>query len=168
MSKESTFQPGASQWIGKPMRRLEDAKLLSGGGRFTDDVTLPGQLHAAFTRSPHAHAKIASIDVTAARAAPGVVAVYTGKDILAAGLNPVPFTQMHKRPGGADMTVPPRNALTSDVARFVGDAVAMVVAETREQARDAAELVEVDWHALPANADLPTAASRDAPVHWAD
>ena len=168
MSKESTFQPGASQWIGKPLRRLEDAKLLAGGGRFTDDVVLAGQLHAAFTRSPHAHAKITSLDVTAARASPGVVAVYTGQDILAAGLAPVPFTQMHKRPGGADMSVPPRNALTSDVVRFVGDAVAMVVAETREQARDAAELVEVDWDALPANADLPTAARADAPVHWAD
>ena len=167
MSQESNIQPGKSQWIGKPLRRLEDAKLLSGQGRFTDDVNLPGQVHAAFTRSPHAHARIASLDLGAARAAPGVIAVYTGADILAAGMLPVPFTQMHKRPGGADMTVPPRNALTSEVARFVGDAVAMVVAETRDQARDAAELVEVDWDALPANADLPTAARADAPVHWA-
>ena len=167
MSQESNIQPGKSQWIGKPLRRLEDAKLLSGQGRFTDDVNLPGQVHAAFTRSPHAHARIARLDLGAARAAPGVIAVYTGADILAAGMLPVPFTQMHKRPGGADMTVPPRNALTSEVARFVGDAVAMVVAETRDQARDAAELVEVDWDALPANADLPTAARADAPVHWA-
>ena len=166
MSQQSDIQPGKSQWIGQPLRRLEDAKLLSGRGRFTDDVNLPRQLHAAFTRSPHAHARIASLDVSAARAAPGVVAVYTGADILGAGLQPVPFTQMHKRPGGADMTVPPRHALTSEVARFVGDAVAMVVAETRDQARDAAELVEVDWDALPANADLPTAASATAPVHW--
>ena len=168
MSEELNMQPGMSQWIGKPLRRLEDAKLLSGQGRFTDDVNLPGQVHAAFARSPHAHARIASLDVAAARAAPGVIAVYTGADILASGLLPVPFTQMHKRPGGADMTVPPRNALTSDVVRFVGDAVAMVVAETRDQARDAAELVEIDWDALPANADLPTAARADAPVHWAE
>ena len=168
MSEELNMQPGMSQWIGKPLRRLEDAKLLSGQGRFTDDVNLPGQVHAAFARSPHAHARIASLDVAAARAAPGVIAVYTGADILASGLLPVPFTQMHKRPGGADMTVPPRNALTADVVRFVGDAVAMVVAETRDQARDAAELVEIDWDALPANADLPTAARADAPVHWAE
>ncbi len=161
------MQPGASQWIGKPLRRLEDRKLLSGEGRFTDDVTLENEAHAAFVRSPHAHARIAGIDVSAARAAPGVLAVHTGADVLEAGLAPVPFTQLHKRPDGADMTVPPRHALTADVARFVGDAVAMVVAETRDQARDAAELVEVDWEPLPANADLPTAASADAPVHWA-
>ena len=167
MSHDPIAQPGASQWIGKPMRRIEDARLLSGQGRFTDDVSLPRQAHAAFTRSPHAHARIARIDTAAACAAPGVVAVYTGADIAAAGIGPVPFTQMHKRPGGADMTVPPRNALTADEARFVGDAVAMVIAETREQARDAADLVEVEWDALPANADLPSAARADAPVHWA-
>ena len=168
MSQETNIQPGKSQWMGKPLRRLEDAKLLAGQGRFTDDVNLPGQLHAAFVRSPHAHARIASLDIFAARAAPGVIAVYTGADIRGAGMKPVPFTQMHKRPGGADMTVPPRDALTSEVARFVGDAVAMVVAETRDQARDAAEMVEVDWDALPANADLPAAARADAPVHWKD
>jgi aerobic carbon-monoxide dehydrogenase large subunit len=164
---EQTMQPGASQWIGRPLRRLEDRKLLSGEGRFTDDVTLENAAHAAFVRSPHAHARIAGIDVSAARAAPGVLAVYTGADVLAAGLAPVPFTQLHKRPDGADMTVPPRHALTADEARFVGDAVAMVVAETRDQARDAADLVEVDWDPLPANADLPAAASAHAPVHWA-
>ena len=166
MSNKSVVQPGQGQWIGKPLRRLEDAKLLSGQGRFTDDVNCEGQLHAAFTRSPHAHARIASLDTSAARAAPGVIAVYTGADILAAGLASVPFTQMHKRPDGKDMTVPPRNALTSEVARFVGDAVAMVVAETRDQARDAAELVEIDWDPLDANADLPSAARADVPVHW--
>ena len=95
-----------------------------------------------------------------------MLAVYTGADIVVAGLAPVPFTQLHKRPDGADMTVLPRHALTGDVARFVGDAVAMVVAETRDQARDAAELVEVDWDPLPAVADLPTSASGKGPVVW--
>ena len=164
---EQVIQPGTSQWIGKPLRRLEDQKLLTGQGRFTDDVVLEKEAHAAFVRSPHAHARIAGIDVSAARAALGVVAVFTGADVVAAGLEPVPFTQLHKRPDGADMTVPPRHALTADTARFVGDAVAMVVAETRDQARDAAELVEVDWEPLPANADLPRAERPDAPVHWA-
>src|SRR4051812_9745168 len=163
-----SVQPGQSQYIGKPLRRLEDAKLLSGRGQFTDDVSLPGQVHAAFTRSPHAHAKIARIDVSAAKAAPGVLAVYTGADILSANLAPVPFTQMHKRPDGTDMKVPPRHAITSEVVRFVGDAVAMVVASTRDQARDAADLVDIEWDPLPANADLPAAARPDAPVHWAD
>ena len=164
---EQAIQPGASQWIGKPLRRLEDQKLLIGQGRFTDDVSPENAAHAAFVRSPHAHARIARIDLAAARAAPGVLAVFAGADVLAAGLAPVPFTQLHKRPDGADMTVPPRHALTADVARFVGDAVAMVVAETRDGARDAAELVEVDWEPLPANADLPRAGRSDAPVHWA-
>ena len=168
MREQSLVQPGASQWIGKPMRRVEDARLLFGQGHFTDDVSLSGQVHAAFARSPHAHARIAKIDLSAAHAAPGVIAIYTGDDILAAGLGPVPFTQMHKRPDGTDMKVPPRNALTSGEARFVGDAVAMVVAETRDQARDAAEMIEVDWEALSANADLPAAARADAPVHWPD
>ena len=167
MSEHSDIRPGASQWIGKPMRRVEDARLLSGQGRFTDDVNFEGQAHAAFARSPHAHARIARIDLSAARAAPGVIAVYASADLVAAGLAPIPFTQMHKRPDGADMTVPPRHALTADVVRFVGDAVAMVVAGTRDQARDAAELVEVDWDPMPANADLPSAARADAPVHWA-
>ncbi len=168
MSEQSLVQPGASQWIGKPMRRVEDARLLSGQGRFTDDVSLPGEAHAAFARSPHAHARIAKLDAAAARAAPGVLAVYTGADVIAAGMGPIPFTQMHKRPDGTDMKVPPRNALTADEARFVGDAVAMVVAETRDQARDAAEMIEIDWDPLPANADLPAAARGDAPVHWPD
>lgn len=168
MSEQSLVQPGASQWIGKPMRRVEDARLLSGQGRFTDDVTLPGEAHAAFARSPHAHARVAKLDTAAARAAPGVLAVYIGADVVAAGMGPVPFTQMHKRPDGSDMKVPPRNALTPDEARFVGDAVAMVVAETRDQARDAAEMIEIDWDPLPANADLPAAARADAPVHWAE
>ncbi|MGE0873487.1 MAG: xanthine dehydrogenase family protein molybdopterin-binding subunit [Burkholderiales bacterium] len=159
-------QPGASQWIGRSVRRIEDAKLLAGQGRFTDDVNLPGQAHAAFVRSPHAHARFSAIDTAAALAAPGVIAVLTGADVVAAGLGAIPFTALHKRPDGAAMTVPPRLPLTADVARFVGDAVAMVVAETRNQARDAAELVEVDWEPLPAVANLEATARGDAPAVW--
>ena len=159
-------QPGAGQWIGKPMRRVEDQRLLTGQGRYTDDVSLAGQAHAAFVRSPHAHARIGKIDTSAARAAPGVIAVFTGADVVAEGLASVPFVRLHKRPDGSDITAPPRLPLTADVARFVGDAVAMVVAETREQARDAAELVEVEWQPLPAVADLAAAARADAPQVW--
>jgi carbon-monoxide dehydrogenase large subunit len=148
----------ASQWIGKPLRRLEDARLLTGQGRYTDDVRPEGAAHIAFLRSPHAHARIAKLDVTVARAAPGVLAVYTGADVAADGLQPLPFAQLHKRQDGSPIVAPPRMPLTAGVARFVGDAVAMVVAETRHQARDAAEAIEVDWEPLAAIADLPGAA----------
>jgi len=163
---ELPAQPGASQWIGKAVRRVEDQRLLAGLGRYTDDISLAGEAHAAFVRSPHAHARIRGIDVSAARGAPGVVAVFTGADVLAEGLASVPFVRLHKRPDGSDITAPPRLPLTADAARFVGDAVAMVVAETREQARDAAELVEVDWEPLPAVAGLEASARADAPRVW--
>jgi carbon-monoxide dehydrogenase large subunit len=160
------LQPGKSQWIGKPVRRLEDQHLMTGRGRFTDDVTLPNLAHCAFARSPHAHARIARIDATAARKAPGVIAVFTGADLIADGVNPLPFAQMHKRPDGSPIVAPPRNPLTADAARFVGNAFAMVIAETRNQAKDAAELVEVEWEALPAIVDAVDAARADAPRHW--
>jgi carbon-monoxide dehydrogenase large subunit len=159
--KDAAFpagQPGASQWIGKPLRRLEDARLLTGQGRYTDDVRPEGAAHVAFLRSPHAHARIARIDTAAARAAPGVIAVYTGADVAADGVGEIPFTRMHKRQDGSPIVAPPRMPLTADEARFVGDAVAMVVAETRELARDAAELVEVEWEPLEAVSGLETAA----------
>jgi len=153
-------QPGASQWIGKPLRRLEDARLLTGQGRFTDDVRPEGAAHVAFTRSPHAHARIARIDVSAARGAPGVLAVYTGADVAADGIGEIPFTRMHKREDGTPIVAPPRMPITADAARFIGDAVAMVVAETRNQARDAADLVEVEWEPLDAVAGAEAAAKQ--------
>jgi len=153
---ESPFS--ASQWIGKPLRRLEDARLLTGQGRYTDDVPLEGAAHAAFLRSPHAHARIASMDVAAAREAPGVIAVFTGEDVAADGLKPLPFSHLHKRQDGTPIVSPPRMPITAAEARFVGDAVALVIAETREQARDAVERIEVEWTPLEAIATLPEAA----------
>ncbi|HSD55021.1 MAG TPA: xanthine dehydrogenase family protein molybdopterin-binding subunit [Burkholderiales bacterium] len=160
------LQPGKSQWIGKPVRRLEDQHLMTGRGRFTDDVILPNLAHAAFARSPHAHARIVKIDASAAQAAPGVIAVFTGADLIADGVNPLPFAQMHKRPDGSPILAPPRYPLTADAARFVGNAYAMVIAETRNQAKDAAELVEVEWQELPAIVEAVDAARADAPKHW--
>jgi carbon-monoxide dehydrogenase large subunit len=148
----------ASQWIGHPLRRLEDARLLTGQGRYTDDVQPEGAAHVAFLRSPHAHARIARLDAAAARAAPGVLAVYLGADFVADGVGEIPFTRMHKREDGTPIVAPPRMPVTAEVARFVGDAVAMVVAETRNQARDAAELIEVDWEPLEAVAGVEQAA----------
>jgi carbon-monoxide dehydrogenase large subunit len=159
-------QHAYSQWIGHPLRRLEDDALLSGRGRYADDLDAPGAAHAVFHRSPHAHAEIRSIDVSAARAAPGVLAVYTGRDVVAAGLKPLPFNRMHKRPDGAPMLDAPRYALTPDAARYVGDPVAMVVAQTREQARDAAELIEIDWVPRPAVTDLAASGQDDAAPVW--
>jgi carbon-monoxide dehydrogenase large subunit len=157
----------ASQWIGKPLRRLEDARLLTGQGRYTDDVPLEGAAHVAFLRSPHARARIASLDVAAARAAPGVIAVFTGEDAAADGLKPLPFSHLHKRQDGTPIVSPPRMPISAGEARFVGDAVAMVVAEQREQARDAAERIEVDWAPLAAVADLPGAArAGDAAAYY--
>jgi carbon-monoxide dehydrogenase large subunit len=157
---------GRSQWIGRPLRRLEDENLLQGKGRFTADFSLPGELHAQFVRSPHPHARIRTIDLAAARATPGVIAVYTGADLLADGLKSMPFLGLHKRPDGSPITAPPRMPLAIDVARFVGDAVAMVVAESREIARDAADLVEIDWEPLPAVVDATASAQPGAPVVW--
>ncbi len=160
------LQPGKSQWIGKPVRRLEDQHLMTGRGKFTDDVTLPNQAHCAFARSQYAHARIVRIDTTAARKAPGVIAVFTGADLIADGVGQLPFAQMHKRPDGSPVVAPPRYPLTADAARFVGNAFAMVIAETRNQAKDAAELVEVEWEDLPAIVEAVDAARADAPAHW--
>jgi carbon-monoxide dehydrogenase large subunit len=160
------LQPGKSQWIGKPVRRLEDQHLMTGRGKFTDDVTLPNQTHCAFARSQYAHARIVKIDTTAARSAPGVIAVFTGADLIADGVGQLPFAQMHKRPDGSPVVAPPRYPLTADAARFVGNAYAMVIAETRNQAKDAAELIEVEWEDLPAIVEAVDAARADVPPHW--
>ena len=159
-------QPGRSQWIGKPVRRLEDRHLMTGRGKFTDDVSLPNQVYAAFARSPHAHARIVHIDTAAARSAPGVIAVITGADLIADGVGTMPFGQMHKRPDGSPIAAPPRYPLTADAVRYVGHAFAMVVAETRNQAKDAAELVEVEWEEQPVVADAMSSARADAPRLW--
>jgi len=160
--------------IGKPLPRKEDARLLRGQGRFTDDFSLPGQLHAAMVRSPLPHARIRGIDTGAARSSPGVAGVFTGVECAADGLgaiphNPVPSTKYDMKltgPGGAEIFVGPHVPLPADKVRHVGEAVAMVVAETRAQALDAAELVEVDYEELPYATTSWEAAQKDAPVVW--
>jgi carbon-monoxide dehydrogenase large subunit len=152
--------------IGQPVTRSEDPRLLSGGGQYTDDHSLPGQLYARFVRSQVAHGDIRSIDVSAAAAMPGVVAVYTGKDLLDAGLGSLPSALPLKNRDGSDYYVPPRYALTPDRVRHVGDAVAMVVAETAGQAEDAVEAVAVEIDALPAQVALTTAKDADAVKVW--
>jgi len=110
---------------GKPVRRVEDADLLAGKGRFADDASVPNQVYAYFLRSPHAHARIASIDGRAAKEMPGVIAVVTGDDLVRAGVKPLPSSADFKRPDGKPLASPPRHALAVDAVRFVGEAVAV-------------------------------------------
>lgn len=157
--------------VGKPLRRKEDLRLLTGKGHFTDDFNLPGQVWAAMVRSPHPHARINGIDKTAALAMPGVLAVYTGADCIADGLKPIPHSPVPSTKydvkltgrGGTPVFIGAHDVLPPDKARHVGEAVAMVVAETRAQAYAAAEAVEVDYEPLPSVADSREALSADAP-----
>ena len=147
--------------------RREDARFLCGRGTYTDDLNVPGQVHLAVLRSPHAHARIAAVDKSAALALPGVLGVWTGADLLALGIGPIPFAAGTKKPDGSATSAPLRYPLTPDVARFVGDAVVAVVAETLQTARDAAELVVVDYEELPAVAHPAQAAAAGAPAIYA-
>src|SRR5258706_9021007 len=150
--------------IGARIQRKEDYRFLTGAGQYTDDVTLPGQAHAAFVRSPHAHARIKSINTAKAKTSQGVLAVYTGDDIAAAKLGGLPCGWLITDVNGQPMKEPPHPVLAQGKVRHVGDQVALVVAETQDQARDAAELVEVDYEALPAVVDAVKARAKGAPV----
>ena len=148
--------------VGQSVRRIEDPRLLQGFGRYADDVNLPHQAYAVVVRSPHAHAAIRSIDATAARAASGVLGVFTGEDLAADGLGDLPTDKSRKRPDGSPAFATPRPALVRGRARHVGDPVAFVVAQTIEQAVDAAELVAVDYEPLPAVAATADALRKGA------
>ncbi len=143
--------------IGQPVLRVEDPKLLRGQGRYTDDVNLPGQAYAFMVRSRYAHGKIRKIDVAEARAMPGVLGVYTASDLAAAGVNPIKCGMMVNGRDGKPWLTPVRPVLAGDKVRFVGEAVAMVVAQSRAQAKDAAEAVTVDIDPLPAAASVAEA-----------
>ena len=136
---------------GQAVRRLEDDALLAGHGRFTDDVseTLQAQTRLVFVRSPYPHARIASIDTAAARAMPGVLQIFTGADLVAAGVKPLAGSAGFKRADGTPSAAPPRWALAHEVVRFVGEPVAAVVATTLQQAKDAAEAIAIDYQELP-------------------
>jgi carbon-monoxide dehydrogenase large subunit len=151
---------------GKSVRRVEDEALLTGQGRFADDVDAPGQLRLLMLRSPHAHARIASIDISAAAAMPGVKAVLTGADLVQAGVKPLPRSVDFRREGGAPSEAPPQHVLAVDTVRFAGEAVAAVVAETLAQARDAAEAIAIDYDPLPVAVDMRAAVQPGAPLVW--
>src|SRR5262252_8259054 len=150
--------------IGQSVSRFEDPRLLKGGGRYVGDMVLPGMVSAYVLRSPHAHARIRSIDTTKAKAAPGVLAVLTGADWAASGFGDLPVAAGMKLRDGAPMYRPKYPALVQDRVRWVGDYVAFVVAETRLQATDAAELIAVDYEPLPAVVSTAAAAAPGAPL----
>ena len=145
-------------YIGESLPRTGDRRLLTGTGRYVDDVRIPGTAHAAFVRSPHAHARVVGIDATAALALPGVLAVYSGADVAEMMTPQVAAAEM--LPGRSIQRWP----LATDRVRFVGDPVAVVVAEDGYVARDAAELVAVEYEPLPAVATAEAALVADAPI----
>jgi carbon-monoxide dehydrogenase large subunit len=153
--------------LSQSVRRVEDPRLLKGEGRYTDDIAMPGQAHGVVLRSPHAHARITALDTAEARGLPGVLAVVTGADMRAAGLGDVPCVIPLKNKDGSPRSETPRLALAEGVVRHVGDPVAFIVAETPQQARDAAEAVVVEYDMLPAVTDLAVAHEPGQPEIWA-
>ncbi len=153
--------------VGQAVRRKEDNRLLTGGGRYLDDLTFDGQAFAHFVRSPHAHAKINGIDSAAAKAASGVLGIFTAADLKADKIGGIPCLAVLTSRDGSKMAQPPHDLLALDRVRTVGDAVAVVVAETAKQAKDAADLVEVDYDILPSVTDTAGALTSKALV-WDD
>ena len=152
--------------IGQPVRRLEDSRLVTGGGCFTDDVEPAGTAHACFVRSPHAHAEIVAVDVAPGLRLPGVLAILTGADLVAAGLGPLPCKMLYKHKDGTPMPAPERPALAVGRVRHVGDPLAIVVALSRAEAEEAAAAVAVEYRSLPAVTGAVAALEDGAPVVW--
>jgi aerobic carbon-monoxide dehydrogenase large subunit len=153
---------------GQPVKRLEDQRLLTGKGQFIDDKPEDGALWLHVLRSPHAHAKILSVDITIAAATPGVVAVYTGADLVTDDIGTLPTLMAFKRSDGSPMTVPPRRLLAHELVRFAGEPVAAVVATSRVAAQTAAEAIAIDYEMLPAVVDPVAAIKPGAPAVWAE
>ena len=152
--------------IGQGVPRWEDPRLLRGGGRYSDDLDRPGQAYGHVLRSPHAHAAINSIDASAAGRAPGVLGVWTGEDYAASGLGNIPCVVPRQTADGSPMFVPPNGGLRRGAVKMVGDPVAWIVAETAAQARDASELIEVDYAPLTSVTSTADAAVPGSATVW--
>jgi len=148
--------------IGQSVRRKEDYRFLTGNGQYTDDVTQPRQTYAYFLRSPHAHAHIRKIDTSRAKSASGVVAVFTGDDLT--GVNGLPCGWLITGSDGQPMKEPPHPVMAQGKVRYVGDGVALVIAESVAQAKDAAELIDIDYEVLPAVVNPVDALKTGAPT----
>ena len=169
MPDTALFDPTMLRFgIGQPVPRAEDPTLLRGEGRYTDDISLPGQLWCAMVRSPYAHGTIRRIDTTRARSMPGVLGVFTGADLAAAGYGTMKCTLPLKNADGTPLRNIERPALATDKVRFVGDPIAFVVAESRVEARDAAEAVGLDIEPLPAVTEASAASRPGAPQLYDD
>ncbi|MBV8089913.1 MAG: xanthine dehydrogenase family protein molybdopterin-binding subunit [Alphaproteobacteria bacterium] len=152
--------------IGQPVRRVEDQRFITGRGAYLDDLNRPRQAYAFMLRSPHAHARIGAIDAAAALGAPGVLAVYTGEDLAQDGIGTIPCLSALTNRDGSACVMPPHPAIARSRVRHVGDTVAMVVGESLAAARDAAELVAVDYEPLPAVVDTTHALDPAQPLVW--
>ncbi len=154
--------------LAQSIRRVEDPRLLQGNGRYTDDIVLPGMLHGIVLRSPHAAAKLGAIDTRAAASVPGVKAIYTAADLNADGIAPMPCAAPVQNRDGSNMASPPHPTLADGAVRHVGDPVAFIVAETLQAARDAEELIAVDYSIEPAVIDVVAAIGPGVPLVWSD
>jgi carbon-monoxide dehydrogenase large subunit len=151
--------------IGASVKRVEDFRFLTGQGNYTDDINRPNQTYVWILRSPHAHAKITSLDVSAAESAPGVVAIFTGKDMEADGVGSLPCGWQVNNKDDSPMAEPAHPPLAVDRVRHVGDQVAAVIAETKDQARQAAEMIAVEYEPLPVVTDMSAAIQGGPQVH---
>ena len=166
-SLQVQFDPSSARFgASRSQKRLEDDRLLTGTGRYSDDLEFPRQCWLVLVRSPHAHAKISGIDLSAAKAAPGVLAAWAMSDLRTDGIGHIPFPPLFKRADGSPMAAPPRTPLAEGKVFYVGQPVAAIAAETRVQAQDAAELVNLDYEDLPSVVDAKEAITPGAPQVW--
>src|SRR5438093_6905782 len=152
--------------IGQPVRRVEDRRFITGRGRYLDDLNRPRQAYAVMLRSPHAHARIRAVDTAAALTSPGVLAVFTGEDLARDGLGTIPCLSGVTNRDGSPSVMPPHPAIARDRVRHVGDTIAVVVADSLAAARDAAELIAVDYEPLSAAVDTEHALDPGQPRVW--
>src|SRR4051794_24029606 len=163
------FDPSSARFgTSRSQKRLEDDRLLTGKGRYSDDLDFPHQCWLAVVRSPYAHARIRSIDLSAVQSAPGVIAAWSMADLRADGVGHIPFPPLFKRADGSPMAAPLRTPLAEGKVYHVGQPVIAVVAQTRAQAQDAADLAVVDYEELPCVVDARRATAPDAPLVWPD
>ncbi|MGQ0545817.1 MAG: xanthine dehydrogenase family protein molybdopterin-binding subunit, partial [Betaproteobacteria bacterium] len=161
------FDPGAARFgASRSQKRLEDDRLLTGKGRYSADLEFANLAWLVVVRSPHAHARLSSIDLSSCREAPGVMAAWTMAELRADGVGHIPFPPLFKRADGSPMVAPPRTPLAEGIVHYAGQSVAAVVAATRAQAMDAAELVQVEYEDLPCVVDARRAVEPDAPQVW--
>src|SRR5437868_2490245 len=163
------FDPASARFgASRSQKRLEDERLLTGKGSSGDDLEFPRQCWLVLVRSLHAHAKLGAIDLTEAKKAPGVIAVWTMAELRADGVGHIPFPPLFKRADGSPMSAPPRTPLAEGTVFYVGQPVAAIIAATRAQAQDAAELAVLDYEDLACVVDAKAAIAPGAPLVWRD